>query len=265
MKCKICNSETKSFFTRKVLKKYDVQYFSCSNCGFIFTENPYWLDEAYESAITKVDTGILWRNNLLSKQVSIILFYLFDKNAKFLDYAGGLGIFTRLMRDIGFDFYWDDLYSKNELSRGFEYDKCLNINAITSFEAFEHFENSINEIEKMLEISPNIIFSTELQPKPNPNPDEWWYYLFDTGQHINFYSIKTLQYLAQTYGLYFYSLGWIHIFSKKKLNKKFFKLRQFLFKINMLDKYENYLFEKIKKEMKPKYQEDMEYMLLNYD
>ena len=50
-KCKICDSNSHYFATAKVLQKYNVDYFQCSNCGFVQTEEPYWLDEAYSEAI----------------------------------------------------------------------------------------------------------------------------------------------------------------------------------------------------------------------
>ena len=226
MKCKICQSESKEIFKHKVLKKFDVQYYFCDNCGFVFTEEPYWLDEAYNSPINEADTGLLWRNNLLSKHISILFYLLFDKTGKFLDYAGGYGIFVRLMRDIGFDFYWDDLYSQNLLSRGFEcdYNDGRQIEAITSFETFEHFANPLEEIEKMLKLSKNIIFTTELMPKTCPMPDEWWYYLFDYGQHINFYSNKTLNYIAKKYDLNFYTIGWLNIITEKTIKTRYRRL-----------------------------------------
>ena len=46
------------------MDKYDVKYFLCGNCGFVFTEEPYWLNEAYKSAINISDTGIVTRKNL---------------------------------------------------------------------------------------------------------------------------------------------------------------------------------------------------------
>jgi hypothetical protein len=48
----------RSAFRHTVLRKYDVQYFQCGGCGFLQTETPYWLDEAYSSAIVTADTGI---------------------------------------------------------------------------------------------------------------------------------------------------------------------------------------------------------------
>ena len=121
MKCKICNNKSNYIFKAQLLNKYDVKYYHCSNCGFLQTEDPYWLEEAYNNSITTSDTGIMSRNLYLSQLSTLILYYFFDKNAKYLDYAGGYGIFVRLMRDIGFDFYWYDKYSKNLLVRGFEY------------------------------------------------------------------------------------------------------------------------------------------------
>ena len=62
MKCKICSSESKYFAAAKLLNKYDVKYFECSNCGFIQTETPYWLKDAYSEGITSSDIGLASRN-----------------------------------------------------------------------------------------------------------------------------------------------------------------------------------------------------------
>lgn len=235
MKCRICGNESKYIFNAKIMGKYNVNYFYCNNCGFLGTQNFFWLDEAYSEAISTIDTGVLLRNLYLRDVASIVIYFVFDDSKKFLDYAGGYGVFTRLMRDIGFDFYWDDLYSKNLFSRGFEYNKKDKIELITTFESFEHFVDPIKEIENMLSMSTNIIFSTEILPYPIPKPDEWWYYSLSAGQHISFYSIKTLNFLANKYNLMYYTIGNIHIFTKKRINKltlmylkmidKFFLLR----------------------------------------
>ena len=113
MKCKICNTPAAAVFKSKLLLKYDVKYFQCSKCDYLFTEEPYWIEEAYKTSINSSDTGIIERNIYYSKIISGLLFFIFGKNFKYLDYAGGTGIFVRLMRDIGFDFYWMDLYSQN--------------------------------------------------------------------------------------------------------------------------------------------------------
>ena len=129
------------------------------------------------------------------------------------------------MRDIGFDFYWQDLHCNNLLSRGFEYQHETNkdIELLTAFEVFEHLVNPIEEIQKMVDISGNIVFSTLLLPGKTPKPMEWWYYGFEHGQHISFYSHKTLSFIAQKFGLNFYSYKDVHIFTKRKINFNLFK------------------------------------------
>jgi len=105
MHCIICRKESQQFFKAKILDKYEIKYYYCLECGFINTEKPYWLDEAYKNPINKTDTGILSRNINLSRITSLIIYFNYDKKGVFLDYAGGHGTFTRLMRDIGFDFF----------------------------------------------------------------------------------------------------------------------------------------------------------------
>jgi len=223
MKCKICGKEIEEKFQGTILKKYKISYYHCNNCYFLQTEEPYWCDEAYKSPINITDTGILSRNLYLGKMTSILIYFLFDKNAKFLDYAGGYGIFTRLMRDIGFDFSWHDPYTKNIFAKGFTYQEANKIELLTTFESFEHFQNPLKEIEKMLAISENIFFSTDVLSDNIPKPEDWWYYGLNHGQHIGFYSIKTLEFIAKKYGLNLYSNGKnLHLFTKKKINPKKF-------------------------------------------
>ena len=131
-------SSADKMFDAKIMNKYSIDYFYCSNCGFLQTQAPYWLEESYKHSINLEDTGILHRNVRLSKITSLLLLFLFKKNDKFLDFAGGYGLFTRLMRDRGLDFYWHDPYTRNLMARGFEYDDNSGpVSLITSFECFE--------------------------------------------------------------------------------------------------------------------------------
>ena len=220
MKCKVCGEEAEIKFAAKVLAKYDAEYFFCSNCKFLFAGNPFWLEEAYREPINLSDTGLLKRNQYFACLVTVIIFFFFNKKGKFLDFDGGYGVFTRLMRDNGFDFYWNDPYCKNLLAAGFESDinSGSKIELLTAFEVFEHFTDPA-EINKLLAICRNIIFSTRLLPKPLPEPGTYWYYGFEHGQHISFYSTETLQYIAKKNNLYFYSERGLHIFTKKRISK----------------------------------------------
>ena len=216
--CKICNTGTQKVFTTEILKKHLVSYYQCTKCNFVQTESPFWLSEAYSNPMNLTDTGIMHRNSISSKVCASLLFLVFGSKGKYLDYAGGYGVFTRIMRDYGFDFYWFDPYTTNVMARGFEHSNENNYSAVTTFESFEHFENPILELERIVKFSKNIIFSTELIPDKLPGPEEWWYYGREHGQHIAIHSKKSLQILADKFNLYFYSLGNLLFFFKKKIN-----------------------------------------------
>lgn len=222
MNCKICSHSAELLFTRLVLKKYTVKYFQCGNCKFIFTEEPYWLEEAYKSPINYSDTGLLQRNIIFTRKASVLLYYYFNKNAKYLDYAGGYGIFTRLMRDAGFDFYWYDPYCQNLFAKNFEADISTNqkYELLTSFESFEHFSHPLQEIKKMLCYSDNILFSTELIPNTLSKLEDWWYLGFDHGQHVSFYSYRALEIIANNFNLNVLIFGKLFLFTNRIIGKR---------------------------------------------
>ena len=104
--CSVCGSQARIRFSASVLLRYQASFFLCPTCGLLFTPNPFWLEEAYNSAIAKADTGILARNVRLSRIASCFLFSAGVGDRTCIDVAGGYGLFVRLMRDVGFDFDW---------------------------------------------------------------------------------------------------------------------------------------------------------------
>ena len=226
MRCKICGAATICAFNAEVLGKYLIGYFHCAHCGFLQTEETYWLDEAYNSAIAAADTGLVQRNLSLSKKLSVLLFFTFGRDSKYLDVAGGYGMLTRLMRDIGFDFYWFDKYCENLMARGFEAIEGSPFTAITAFEVLEHVPDPLGFISESMELaqSRTMIFSTVLYEGTPPKPESWWYYTLETGQHISFFQRRTLQVIAEKLGLNCYSRGSIHLLTDKIISSSRFRL-----------------------------------------
>jgi len=255
MTCKICKSETKSLFEATLLEKHTAVYSQCTQCGFVQPENPHWLEEAYQVPINLTDTGILARNLNFSQIVSTLIYFLFDRNGKFLDYAGGYGIFTRLMRDIGFDYHWIDPHTSNLVARGFEWNDTMGSPVLlTSFESFEHFVDPMAEVAKMVAISKTIIFSTELLPSPVPAPTQWWYYGLEHGQHVSFYTPKSLERLASNFGLRYLTDGnSLHMFTDKPVSPSRFKL--------LVKLARRGLFRWVRRRMQGKTMEDMDKMI----
>lgn len=220
MKCNICDCSMVFFAHNRILNKYNINYFQCNNCGFVQTEEPFWLNEAYSSAILNSDVGMIERNMLFRKIVMGIISFCFKTrtSSQYLDYGGGYGVFVRMMRDLGFDFYWYDKYCEGIFVSAFMIaDMNKKYDIATSFELFEHFSDPVCEVAEIFKHTDNIIFSTVLLPPSNPKPGEWWYYGLDGGQHISFYTKKSLQHLAKKFGKFYLGVNDIHIFSNFKI------------------------------------------------
>jgi len=229
MECPICSSSMEICFTTRVLNKYHAQYEVCKVCGFLRVHDPHWLEEAYASVIALADTGLVMRNIDVACKLAGVLYWLLNERGdnRCLDAAGGVGMFTRLMRDIGFDFYWHDKYCNNLLALGFEYEQSHGAYPIvTALEVLEHTTNPVAFIEELFSFSgtDTLLFTTELYEGDPPEPDAWWYYALSTGQHIGFFQKRTLLAIATRLNMHFASANGIHIISKTEINETLLRI-----------------------------------------
>lgn len=229
MTCKICCSVTQFAFSARVLRKHVAEFHQCAACGFLFAREPHWLDEAYSSAIAAADTGLVGRNTMFADKIAGLLYWATQSRGRgrYLDAAGGYGMLTRLMRDCGFDFYWSDMHCQNLMATQFEYQPSLGAcDAVTAIEVMEHLVDPVAFVRETLQHAgaDMLIFTTELYEGEVPNPEEWWYYTFATGQHIGFFQRRTLEVLGARLGLQLASANGLHVLSKSPVNERVLQL-----------------------------------------
>lgn len=220
--CRNCDGQAILAFRKLVLRRHDVGYFRCLSCGFLQTDLPNWLAEAYGTdPVSPYDIGSPWRAIRCAGMVARLINEQFDPRGSFIDYGGGTGLFVRLMRDHGFDFYRHDPYCPNIYARFFDWSDSKTesdaADLVTCFEVFEHFVDPRAELARIAALSDTIFLTTCLQPPAEDLPN-WQYLVPECGQHVAFHTEESLRRLASQFGYRLVTDGCAtHVLSKRAL------------------------------------------------
>lgn len=222
--CPVCESAVRKVGTKTLLGRHAVEYFSCDTCHYWGTEDPYWLEEAYAEAVGRTDTGLVQRNVSLARQLLPVLVAMHGADATYVDWAGGYGLFVRLMRDYGLDFRWQDLYSKNVLARGFEFSEAEHggsVAAVTALEALEHSPAPVPFVREIFQRTgaSDLFITQELHHGVD---FDWWYLSPAGGQHVSFFDATTLRALARRVGASVHTRGSLHLITKRQVSDRWF-------------------------------------------
>lgn len=189
-------------FEHNVLGRHTASYYLDESSGYIWVDAPHWLDEAYSDAIALTDTGILARNLTNIPAVATVMRHNGLAQARGIDLGAGYGIFVRGMRDIGIDFHWSDAFADNLLARGLEADEAP-FDVAVAFEVLEHLPNPLGFLRESRSQHGwrTLFFSATCFDEANLPGKDWWYWAFETGQHISFFSQRCLEGIAKELGL----------------------------------------------------------------
>lgn len=220
--CRLCRGATRFAMNATILGRHRIAYHICGDCGSMQTERPYWLEEAYGKK------GIGGDNSMATRTIQLVidtlaLLYQFQNNPKelYVDFGGGNGLFTRLMRDHGFNFFNHDKYEFPFYSDPYTLPdlEAVRPNVLTAYEVFEHLPEPAETLDFLLRRGPGLVlFGTDIFHTPSPDqplgplPD-WPYLALPTGQHVFFYSEKALHGVAARYGYVFRNLGFVKLFA----------------------------------------------------
>ncbi len=183
-----------------VLRRHVAIYDRCSTCGLISVRSPTWLEEAYSSAISTLDVGLLDRAVSIAPVVELVVRATGSRGGRFLDWAGGYGTLTRLLRDRGLDFRHRDDFCENLFAQGFEGDLTTTYDLVTAVEVLEHLRDPVVELAAVARSTNLLLVTTVLLPDPAPAHDAWWYFAPHSGQHITFFTPSALRALAARLG-----------------------------------------------------------------
>ena len=232
LRCKICGNSNQFDITKTtLLNTFTANLIHCQSCDFEWLNGAdQWLEKAYQNPIADTDTGIVRRNMELHPILSSFLM-LTAGTHKYLDWGSGSGLLVRLLRDDGLDCIGLEPFTEPILAPGFTYKKESEIRSkgpfgcVIAIEVVEHLLSPVEFFQSALSLADTIIFTTELTDF-NTQGEDWWYYSQDTGQHISFYSRKSLQLIASAFGAnYQHTKGRsLHIISRDPSQGKLFKI-----------------------------------------
>lgn len=233
--CKICGGQTELFDVVDLNKTCDyklyprglagipVFYWSCTGCGFIFTNffdrfrpdqwRKYIYNDEYICADPEYSDSRPRRNALeidcllAGKKDSIIA----------VDYGGGSGRTAVLLREMGWTCDTCDPFGHTEMQpeRRNRYNFC------SAFEVFEHSPDPVASLRTIVELcSPDqllILVGTGVSDASITlrNRLTWWYAAPRNG-HISLYSRKSLRHLGERLGLSYESVSpGTHLFFRR--------------------------------------------------
>ncbi len=223
--CPICAGMVSDVADLTVLGRHQRMLMRCTDCGHTFFHEPDWLEEAYAHSIASTDVGLVDRSTRLANVVTTYL-TRYTPSGPCLDYAAGTGLMVRLLRDLGFDFRYHDLYGPNHLAKGFEVEAQPpeRFSLVTAIEVAEHLVDPVAEFRRLASLTDAIVFTTSLAPDDHPPTPDWDYLSLGTGQHISFYSPTSLRRLADALEMSVVSRGDMHLLSRHSVSKLEWKL-----------------------------------------
>jgi hypothetical protein len=221
--CKIC-AHTSQFFgdcdfnrissqTKKTFGQPTsagkVNYFRCSNCGFIFTNffdawtTQQFAEHIYNDDYLSIDTEYAEIRPTINAEVIGSLLGQHKDKITLLDYGGGNGRFAEILRQAGFQASTYDKFSE------FSDRPTKTFNFLTCFEVMEHTcfpREGVQDLASLIDAKGTLIFSTLLQPDNIQDLGIDWWYIGPRNGHVSLFSKKSLQLLFELHGFSYNSV-----------------------------------------------------------
>lgn len=203
----------------QVLSRLDAELRECGSCGFIFVADPRWLEGSFSSHLNRLDVGSVDRTLLVAQFVRGLMGPSPHRRGwNVLDFGGGDGLLTRLLRDVGVDCRWEDPYCEPVFAVGPPHDEIAHFDLVVMSEVALHLTDPLETFADLVGRADRVLFTATVPP--NPIPSDWWYLMPSTGQHVAFYPTRAVAGLADRLGVHWCSDGtFFHLLSRTPIER----------------------------------------------
>ena len=180
-----------------------IYYNLCPSCGHYFSPEMMlrWGEEDFSQHIYNADYPLVDPDCVevrSSNNAEAVINFLNRHRVTHLDYGGGNGRLSSLMRDAGFESQsYDPFYGHEKPDQKFD--------LITAFEVFEHVPDPHSMLDGLICLTHDdsmILFSTLLSDgEISPNGRLSWWYAAPRNGHISLFSSSSLKALGNAHGL----------------------------------------------------------------
>jgi SAM-dependent methyltransferase len=179
-----------------------IYYSLCDQCGFCFASEMYeWTLDQFEHKIyneeyLEVDPDYVQKRPSLNAAALVEMFGRSGTGINHLDYGGGHGLLSDLMRDSG----WKSASYDPFVDRAMQIDQLGKYDLITAFEVFEHVpdvKQLASDLSMLLNPEGIVLFSTLLSDGHIlPRQRLSWWYASPRNGHISLFSTNSLRALG---------------------------------------------------------------------
>jgi hypothetical protein len=215
--CRVCGTALEPRLTVPVRGR-PAELLRCPACELHEFAEPVWLEEANRDPVAQIDVGLANRCQAVANLVETIVRAQGLQQRRLLDYGGGYGLLTRLVRNAGLDMAHHDPMAANLFAQGFEGEPADDYGLCTLIEVLEHLTDPRSVLEQLRHVD-LLLLTTQLVPAGSTDLSGWPYLVKDLGQHITFYSRDALARLGADFGYRLTSDGvGVHLLHRANLS-----------------------------------------------
>lgn len=195
LECPVCelNGNDSNF------KSFDTDLKECPGCGHVW-QYPATITAEYNEGYVKERYDKYDTTEIMS-YLRLGIVKAFVHNGTLLDTGYGNGSFIKAASKAGFDCYGSDVHGADYGVKDIELEVAASMNwdVATMFDSLEHFDD-LTIIRRICERANTVVISMPCRPKDFPNNADWKHRR--VGEHLQFFSEKSLEILCDKYIVY---------------------------------------------------------------